>query len=99
MNEFSRELYRQEVVTLLASVSKQLPEGSPPLFAPDIKFHRAIGETAGQTWSVTGELLTPEAYAKHLAEVLPTEEEKTFISEMMREPDWIAPRNAVGALS
>jgi benzoyl-CoA 2,3-dioxygenase component B len=97
LNEFSRELYRQEVVKLLESVSKQLPEGSKPLTAPDIRFHRAIGEYAGQTWSVEGSLLTPEAHAKHLAEVLPSEEEKKFIIALMREPDWIAPREEVTA--
>ena len=97
LNEFSRELYRQEVVKLLDSISRQMPAGSPPLAAPDMKFHRAIGEFAGGTWSVTGELLTPEAYARHLAEALPNEEEKRFVIELMREPDWIAPREEVTA--
>ena len=32
--------------------------------APDLKFHRAIGEFAGQPYSVTGELLSPEGYAE-----------------------------------
>ena len=36
-----------------------------------MKFHRSIGEFAGKTYSVTGEKLSPEAYAKHVAEVLP----------------------------
>ncbi|MGH9399204.1 MAG: Phenylacetic acid catabolic protein [Thermoanaerobaculia bacterium] len=97
LNEFSRELYRQEVVGLLESVSKQLPEGSAPLLAPDMKFHRAIGEYAGQTWSVSGEPLTPEEYAKHAAEVLPNEKEKKFVADLMREPDWIARREDVTA--
>ena len=57
-----------------------------------MKFHRSIGEFAGETYSVTGEKLSPEAYAKHAAEVLPNEEEKTFIRNLMQEPDWIAPR-------
>ena len=57
-----------------------------------MKFHRAIGEFAGQTWSVRGERLTPEEYEKHAAEVLPNEEEKKFIPDLMREPGWIAPR-------
>jgi benzoyl-CoA 2,3-dioxygenase component B len=99
LNEFSRELYRQEVVKLLESVSKQLPEGSKPLTAPDVRFHRAIGEYAGGTWSVSGDLLTPEAHAKHLQEVLPSEEERKFITALMREPDWIAPRDEVTASS
>ena len=97
LNEFSRELYRQEVVKLLDQVSRQYPAGTPALFAPDMRFHRAIGEYAGQTWSVSGELLGPEEHAKHLAEVLPSEEERKFITALMREPGWIAPREEVTA--
>jgi benzoyl-CoA 2,3-dioxygenase component B len=97
LNEFSRELYRQEVIKLLEQVSKQYPAGTAPLFAPDFKFHRAIGEFAGQCFSVTGEKLSPEAYDEHLAETLPNEEEKKFVSELMREPDWMAPREQVTA--
>jgi benzoyl-CoA 2,3-dioxygenase component B len=99
LNEFSRELYRQEVEKLLEGVSGQLPAGTAPLVAPDLKFHRAIGEYAEKTFSVTGEPLTPEEYAKHIAEVLPNEEEKKFISDLMREPGWIAPRDAVTTAS
>ena len=102
LNEFSRELYRQEVVKLLDQVSKQYPPGTPALFAPDMHFHRAIGEYAGQTWAVTGERLTPAEYEKHLAETLPTPAEKKSITDLMREPNWIAPREdvtAVGALA
>ena len=39
--------------------------------------------------------LTPEQYETHLAETLPTPEEKKFVADLMREPDWIAPRDAV----
>jgi hypothetical protein len=74
-----------------------MPEGTPPLVAPHMKFHRAIGEFAGQNWSVTGESLTAEGYEKHLAETLPTEEEKKFVAALMHEKDWIAPREAVTA--
>jgi benzoyl-CoA 2,3-dioxygenase component B len=97
LNEFSRELYRQEVDKLLATVNRQLPEGARPLVAPDMKFHRAIGEFAGKTYSVTGQLLSVDEYERHLREVLPTEEEKKLVSGLMREPDWIAPRDAIVA--
>jgi benzoyl-CoA 2,3-dioxygenase component B len=97
LNEFSRDLYRQEVEKLLENVSKQLPAGSAPLVAPDLKFHRAIGEFAGGTWSARGEVLTPAEYEKHAAEVLPNEEEKKFVADLMREPGWIAPRESLAA--
>jgi benzoyl-CoA 2,3-dioxygenase component B len=95
LNEFSRELYRQEVEKLLESISRLLPAGASPLVAPDLKFHRAIGEFAGGTWSVGGEKLSTEEYEKHAAEVLPSAEERKFIASLMREPGWIAPRQAV----
>jgi benzoyl-CoA 2,3-dioxygenase component B len=97
LNELSREMYRQEAEKLLESVSKFLPPGAEPLRAPDMKFHRSIGEFAGKTYSVTGELLTPEEYARHAAESLPNEEEKKFVADLMREPGWIAQREAVTA--
>ena len=97
LNELSREMYRQEADKLLESISRLLPKGVSPLVAPDMKFHRSIGEYAGQTWSVRGELLTPEAYAKHEADVLPNEEEKQFVRDLMREPGWIAPREEITA--
>jgi benzoyl-CoA 2,3-dioxygenase component B len=95
LNELSRELYRQEVEKLLESISRLQPAGTPALTAPDMKFHRAIGEFAGGTYSVTGELLSPAAYARHMAEALPTEDEKAFIRDLMKEPGWIAPREAI----
>jgi benzoyl-CoA 2,3-dioxygenase component B len=97
LNELSRDLYKQEVDALLVSISKFLPDGAAPLVAPDMKFHRSIGEFAGENYSVTGEKLDDEAYAKHAAEVLPNEEEKTFIRNLMREPNWLAPRTEVTA--
>ena len=95
LNELSRELYRQEVEKLLESISRLQPAGTPPLKAPDMKFHRGIGEFAGETYSVTGERLSPEDYEKHVAETLPNEQEKTFIRDLMKEPGWIAPREAI----
>jgi hypothetical protein len=95
LNELSRELYRQEADKLLESISRLLPPGVAPLTAPDMKLHRSIGEFAGQTYSLTGELLSPEAYAKHVAEALPNETEKAFIRDLMKEPGWIAPRTDI----
>src|SRR5207253_1487382 len=90
LNELSRDMYRQEVEKLLESISRLLPAGAAPLAAPDMKFHRAIGEYAEKTYSVTGELLPAEDYKKHLAEALPTEPDKDFVRNLMREPGWIA---------
>jgi benzoyl-CoA 2,3-epoxidase subunit B len=99
LNELSREMYRQEVEKLLQSISRLLPAGALPFVAPDLKFHRAIGQFAGQPWSVSGERLSPEEYEKHAAEVLPNEEEKQFIRDLMKEPGWIAPRESITTVS
>jgi len=97
LNELSREMYRQEVDKLLQSISKHFPAGTPPLTAPDLKFHRAIGEFADKTYSVTGEPLTAEEYERHVAETLPNAEEKKFVADLMKEPGWIAPRESVAS--
>ena len=39
--------------------------------------------------------LSPEDYETHVAEALPNEQEKTFIRDLMKEPGWIAPRDAI----
>jgi benzoyl-CoA 2,3-dioxygenase component B len=95
LNELSREMYRQEAEKLLESINRQLPPGAPKLFAPDMKFHRGIGEFAGKTYSVTGELLTAAEYVKHVAENLPSPSEREAVMSLMHEPDWIAPRETL----
>ena len=97
LNKLSREMYRQETDKLLESISRLLPPGTPPIVAPDMRFNRAIGEFAGKSYSVTGELLPPEEYARHIAATLPSEEEKEEVRRIMREPGWIAPREAITA--
>lgn len=99
LNELSREMYRQEVEKLIQSINRLIPEGGPRLYAPSLKFHRGIGEYAGLTYSVTGELLTPEEHAKHLAQVLPSAAEQEDVGRLMHEPGWIAPREAVASAS
>ncbi len=95
LNELSRELYLQEVHGLLESINRYLPAQAVPLTAPDLKFHRSIGEFAEGMYSVTGEPLSAEQYEKHLAETLPNESERAFIRDLMKEPGWIAPREAI----
>ena len=97
LNELSREMYKQEVDQLIEQINRHLPAGALPIAAPDMKFHRSIGEFAGKTYSVRGEPLSAQDYAKHLAETLPTPDEQKHIAELMREPGWIAPRESLTA--
>ncbi len=62
---------------------------SPDKRMPDEKFHRSIGDYAGKTYSVTGELLSPEEYEKHLKEVMPSDADDEFVIGLEKEKDWI----------
>lgn len=93
LNEHSRALYHEEVKQLVAQLCKFVPEGQPALYAPDLKFNRAIGRHKGEMWSVTGERLDAEAYAAHRAQVLPTEADEASLAGVFQDPSWIAPKN------
>lgn len=94
LNEYNRELYHDEVGRLTELLNQEIPEGSPKLYVPDLKFRRSIGLFAGQRYSVHGEPLSPAEYERHLAEVLPWPEDDALLDQVMREGDWIAPRKA-----
>ena len=89
LNELSRSQYLKEVGAIVDSLNKNIPANQPKLRIPDEKFHRSIGEYAGKTYSVTGELLSQEAYEKHLQEVLPTDADDDFLIGMEKEKGWI----------
>ena len=61
---------------------------------PDVSFRRRIGEYADQPYSAQGELLSPEAYARHCEEVLPTAADAALVQDLMRDGDWIEPKKA-----
>lgn len=91
LNEGARGLYLQEIGGLVAALNKGIPADRPKLFIPDEKFRREIGEHAGKPYSVHGELLSPEAYEKHLREALPGQEDEARLSRIFKEKDWILP--------
>ncbi len=96
MNEHSRYLYHLECKKLIEQVNKNVPAGQTPLYVPDLKFNRHIGEFAGQPYSVTGELLSPREHAEHLREMLPQPEDVKLVNEIQEtEPNWIAAKGAM----
>lgn len=96
MNEHSRKLYHEECVKLVEMINKNIPAGQPRLYVPDVKFNRFIGEFARQPYSVTGELLSLEAHAEHLREMLPQPEDLALVGEIQStEKSWIAPKGAI----
>jgi benzoyl-CoA 2,3-dioxygenase component B len=93
LNESSRSQYGDEVRSLIEQINRNLPEGSEKLYAPDLKFHRAIGDEKGEPYSVTGEKLSPEEYETHLGEVLPTPADRKTLEEIFTSGRvWIEPR-------
>ncbi len=96
MNEHSRYLYHLEVQQLIEQINKHVRPGRTPLYVPDLKFNRRIGEVAGQPYSVTGELLSAQEYEEHLREVLPQPEDVKLVNEIQsNEPTWIAPKGTM----
>lgn len=89
LNDLAREHYLVESAKLIDQLNQLIPAGQKKLTAPDLKFNRSIGEYVGKNYSVTGELLSPEAYKKHLSEALPTPEDETVLADIMKEKDWV----------
>lgn len=94
LNEHSRALYREECEQLVAQLNRLLPDGATPLFVPDLKFNRRIGDYAGQPYSVTGERLSPEDYEKHRREVLPGEKDREMLAAIFSEGGWVEAKKA-----
>jgi benzoyl-CoA 2,3-dioxygenase component B len=92
LNDYNRHLYRKEVSGLIDRLNGFLKTGEKLLYTPDIKFNRAIGRFAAQKFNAeTGEPLSDKEYAQHLAEVLPTPEDKKLLLELIaNEKHWIA---------
>jgi len=89
INELSRSQYLAEVKAIVDSLNRQIPPDEPKIRIPDEKFRRSIGQYAGMTYSVDGELLSPEAYEKHLKEVLPSQEDIDLVIGLEKEGGWI----------
>jgi len=89
LNELAREHYLNEVQGLMEALNKGIAADQPKLTLPDLKFHRSIGEFAGNTYSIHGDLLAPEAYEKHLEEVLPNAADQALLADITKDPGWV----------
>src|SRR5438445_745005 len=92
LNDYNRHLYRSEVAGLIDRFNSVLKPGEPKLYAPNIKFNRAIGRWAGQKFHAqTGEPLDDKAYEQHLSEYMPSAEDKKLLLDIIaNEKKWIA---------
>jgi benzoyl-CoA 2,3-dioxygenase component B len=94
LNDYNRNLYRNEVAGLIERFNKLLKPGTEPLYAPDIRFNRAIGKYAGQKFHArTGEPLSDSEYEQHLHEIMPNADDKKLLLEIINnDPHWIVPK-------
>ena len=89
LNDLAREHYMTECQKLIDQLNQLVPDEQPKLYAPDLRFNRSIGEYIGKSYSVTGELLSADAYKKHLAQALPTPEDEELLSAIIKEKEWV----------
>ncbi|MGH7825732.1 MAG: Phenylacetic acid catabolic protein [Candidatus Binatia bacterium] len=89
LNDLARDHYLAECGKLIDQLNQLIPEGQPKLYAPHLKFNRSIGEHVGKLYSVTGEILSPEAYKRHAADVLPTADDEQLLNDIIKEKDWV----------
>jgi benzoyl-CoA 2,3-epoxidase subunit B len=94
LNDYNRQLYHDEVAGLIERFNTVRKPGAPKLYAPDIKFNRAIGRWAGQKFHArTGEPLDDRAYAEHVKDSLPCVEDKKLLLDIIgMEKKWIVPK-------
>ena len=94
LNDYNRNLYRDEVAGLIDRFNNVLKPGQAKLYAPDIKFNRMIGRWAGKKFHAqTGEPLDDAAYDQHLQESMPSAEDKKLLLEIIgSEKKWIVPK-------
>jgi benzoyl-CoA 2,3-dioxygenase component B len=94
LNDYNRHLYHDEVAGLIDRFNSVLKLGEPKLYAPDIKFNRAIGQWAGQKFHAqTGEALDDKAYEQHLKDYMPSGDDKKVLLDIIgNEKKWIVPK-------
>ena len=93
LNESARAHYLDECRGLVDNLNRFVPEGEPRLRIPDVKFNRSIGDHAGRTYGVDGDLLSDTEYEKHLSEALPGVEDERVLDEIFEEKDWVLQMN------
>lgn len=89
LNEEARQLYYQENCEIIASLNTLIAAGKPLLRAPDMKFNREIGDSAGKRYSVSGEALTEAQFAEHLTQVLPGPGDREILERLFKAGNWM----------
>jgi benzoyl-CoA 2,3-epoxidase subunit B len=94
LNDYNRHLYRDECADLVKKISNSQKRGAEPLYAPNIKFNRNIGQWKAQLFHPeTGGPVEEKEYRQQLDTWLPTpEDHKLLLDIIASEKNWIAPR-------
>jgi benzoyl-CoA 2,3-dioxygenase component B len=97
LNDYNRNLYRDEVSGLIERFNSSLKAGEPKLYAPHIKFNRFIGRWANQKFHAqTGEPLDDKAYEQHMKDYMPSAADKKLLLDIIdTEKKWIAEKTGV----
>lgn len=90
LNEEARALYVGEIREIINGLNGLIPNGLTKLYAPDVRFNRQIGDYEGKTYSVEGNLLTPDEYGRHLKQALPGADDHHTLQSIFQEGSWIA---------
>ena len=90
LNEESRGHYHDEIVAEVEKLCGNLPEGATPLYVPDEKFGRSIGDFAGLKYTVTGEKFAgnDDEWQEYLAVNMPTAKDEEDLKELFTQ-EWI----------
>src|SRR5215216_589697 len=100
LNELLRGEYVKDCEKGLARWNKVLNDegASERLYLPNPRFHRHVGEFAGHTFDLQGNLISREEFERRKSEWLPTMEDREYVRSLMHpvfEPgkiaNWIAP--------
>jgi benzoyl-CoA 2,3-dioxygenase component B len=100
LNEVLRQEYVKDSERALARWNKYLgDEGTAEtIYLPSTRFHRHVGEYAGHSFDIAGNLITGEQFEQRKSEWLPTLADREYVRTVMHpvtEPgkiaSWIAP--------
>ena len=103
LNEVLRQEYVTDCEKGLARWNKALSdEGiAERIYLPHGRFHRHVGEYAGHSFDIHGNVMTAEEFEQRKSEWLPTVEDREYVRGLMHpviEPgkiaNWIAPPNS-----
>lgn len=93
LNEHNRQIYATEVQQILDELNPHRAKGQPPLHAPDLRFHRRVGDHVGACVTARGQALSPDAMGPYLIEALPSADDEEHLAWAF-DQDWISMRGS-----